>query len=59
MILCCPRNCWHVSNLLRIEEPPLPFGLQPESTLRCETLAEADSGAVPESKGGANGGARR
>lgn len=34
------------------------FGLQPESTLRCETLAEADSGAVPESKGGTNGGVR-
>lgn len=58
-ILCWSCNCWHVNNLLRIEEPPLPFGLRPESTVRCETLAEADSGAVPESKGGANGGERR
>lgn len=59
MILCCTCNCWHVNNLLRIEEPPLPLGLQPESPLSCETLAEADSGAVPESRGGADGGVRR
>lgn len=29
--------------------------LQPESSLQCETLAEAHSGAVRESRAGANG----